>query len=159
VKRGGVGATICLSTQAVKMGLEIVGELLALRRQIGKQSLQCMVVDVLRRRAEPAFAVSADFDEVMEHLAFCSFSHRILQLFGKGSRLGLCRLRANDEIARTFENVTCDCFVFGIALVCAAKFSRLRDKFRSPFSPIVRHCSCPGTLYDANPPVRPEACW
>jgi hypothetical protein len=90
VKRGGIGATICLSTQAVKMGLELLGELLALRRQIGKQRLQCRSVDVLRRRAEPAFAVLADFDEVMEHLAFCSFSHRILQLFREGVPIVIC---------------------------------------------------------------------
>jgi hypothetical protein len=36
----GVGATVWLSTKAVKMGLELFGKLHALRRQVGKQRLQ-----------------------------------------------------------------------------------------------------------------------
>ena len=82
MKRAGVRATIGQSTQAMKMGLELLGELLALCRQVRKQGFQHRRIDMLRRRAEPAFAILADFDEVMEHLAFCSFSHRTLRITG-----------------------------------------------------------------------------
>jgi hypothetical protein len=64
------------------MWLKLFGELLALCRQIGKQCLEDRSADLLGGRAESTLAVLADFDEVMKHLSFSSFNHRILQRRG-----------------------------------------------------------------------------
>ena len=47
VQRGGVGAAVRQSTQTIKMWLELLGELLTLRGQIGKEGFQRWGIDVL----------------------------------------------------------------------------------------------------------------